>query len=234
MQANLVQRVEWKVVSMAFKQKVLTDMEIVLKIFGVWQASLEALDIPFKSGNHLWYLVALDSGCFFLTKIDVVQNHMLLNNSIFCSSIFVYFSWFNSSVKDLFTRPVMKRWEVRLYFAYSIISTCMYFLLPTIFGSTPKVAAKVTTLYYIMELLLASVLLSLTNLRIYRLRKVYKSDEDTQRVLAYISSMNTLLIVIELAKAMRKFCHHMCFFKNKNFILSTLLILLLQTNILKQ
>lgn len=121
------------------------------------------------------------SGTYSTANVDMLTATDALWN-IACtlrnSALFLLLASFNSTVKDIFPKPLMKRWEVRAFTVYSVFSVALYFIFRELGAAVGRSSSDYSeslfaTVFpqflYSFELLMICALLLATNWRIRRM-----------------------------------------------------------------
>jgi hypothetical protein len=112
------------------------------------------------------------------------------------SGLYMLLAYFNSTVKNMFPKPVMSRWEVKIFAGYSFISLFLYFFLQLIFSYDNLYSTIAPQLLYSVECLVGGILLLLTNVRINKMVKGAQKSHggaSLEQSLSYIKIVNTCL-----------------------------------------
>lgn len=145
--------------------------------------------IPASSGSYS------EHNKNILPVIDTLWN---LSCTFRNSGIFMLLAWFNSTVKGIFPKPVVKRWEVRMFAFYSMFSLAWYLILPELF-SVQLLKTIAPQVLWSVELAFAGLFLLLSNHRITKLSTAVSSAKrhsSATSTLSYVKAMNTALCVI--------------------------------------
>mmetsp|Transcript_15297 Transcript_15297/g.24883 ORF Transcript_15297/g.24883 Transcript_15297/m.24883 type:complete len:394 (-) Transcript_15297:837-2018(-) len=141
-------------------------------------------------------------------KLPIIDSLWNLQCTLRNSAIFLLLAWFNSTVKSFFTKPILKRWEVRVFAFYSVFSLAWYFILPRLFSS-PLTSTVSTQILWSAELYVAALLLLMTNKRIggllaFRKKSVLRrgmSGDNVEKALVYMKQANLVLVIVIIGQS---------------------------------